>query len=251
MGYRRPGVPAAFLGMVAVVGLAWAGGRFPLPETAPPDRYGTVLMDATAPGAGEKAVVFSHWRHRARYACRVCHFELGFALQTGATGVTEEDNRNGEYCGACHDGTTAFAVTDRDACARCHVGKIRPDKKAFKAFAADLPAAPYGNRIDWVAASGILQPRYALFTDEKPLQFDKVLVLEAEWFGIPPAVFPHGVHERFLDCSTCHPDIFNIKKKTTKHFEMRYILQGRFCGACHLTVAFPLDDCRRCHPAMK
>ena len=50
--------------------------------------------------------------------------------------------------------------------------------------------------------------------------------------------------------TNCHPDVFNIKKKTTEHFEMRFILEGRFCGACHLTVAFPLNDCMRCHPAM-
>jgi len=31
---------------------------------------------------------------------------------------------------------------------------------------------------------------------------------------------------------------------------MQYILETKFCGACHLTVAFPLDDCLRCHPGM-
>ncbi len=250
MARKRPR-PFWIAGLLLLAGVSWAGGKFQLPKVPPPDRYGTVLMEATAPEAGARAVVFSHWRHRARYACRVCHFELGFALEAGATGVREEDNRNGEYCGACHDGGTAFSVQDEGNCARCHVGKIRAEKKAFRKFAEGLPSAPFGNRIDWVAANEILKPRYALYTEEKPLQFDKVLVLEAEWFGIPPAVFPHGVHERFLDCSTCHPDLFNIKKKTTEHFEMRFILQGRFCGACHLSVAFPLDDCKRCHPAMK
>ncbi len=241
----------ALLGAALVTGAVWAQGRFPLPGLPPPDRYGTILMDRASTQAGVKPVVFVHWRHRARYSCRVCHFELEFALKTGATGITEEDNRHGMYCGACHDGKTAFAVTEEDSCARCHAGKIRSDRKAFQRFAEDLPQAPYGNRIDWVAAEGILKPRYALYTKEQPIQFQKKLVLQAEWLGIPPAVFPHGVHEVFLDCGNCHPEVFNIKKKTTKHFEMRYILQGEFCGACHLTVAFPLDDCRRCHPAMR
>ena len=31
---------------------------------------------------------------------------------------------------------------------------------------------------------------------------------------------------------------------------MKYILEGKFCGVCHLNVAFPLDDCQRCHPDM-
>ena len=32
---------------------------------------------------------------------------------------------------------------------------------------------------------------------------------------------------------------------------MSAILNGEFCGVCHLTVAFPMDDCQRCHPGMK
>ncbi|HVR37486.1 MAG TPA: c(7)-type cytochrome triheme domain-containing protein [Thermoanaerobaculia bacterium] len=62
---------------------------------------------------------------------------------------------------------------------------------------------------------------------------------------------PHAEHVRWLDCANCHPAIFNIRKKTTKHFSMRFNLAGEFCGACHLRVAFPLDDCMRCHPAME
>jgi hypothetical protein len=26
---------------------------------------------------------------------------------------------------------------------------------------------------------------------------------------------------------------------------------GNFCGACHMLVAFPMNDCRRCHPQMQ
>jgi hypothetical protein len=27
-------------------------------------------------------------------------------------------------------------------------------------------------------------------------------------------------------------------------------IYGNFCGACHLQVAFPMNDCRRCHTSM-
>jgi c(7)-type cytochrome triheme protein len=83
------------------------------------------------------------------------------------------------------------------------------------------------------------------------MSFQSTLELNAEWSGIPPAIFPHKAHVAWLDCANCHPDIFNIEKKTTKHFSMALNLEGRFCGACHLTVAFPLQDCTRCHPAIK
>jgi hypothetical protein len=29
---------------------------------------------------------------------------------------------------------------------------------------------------------------------------------------------------------------------------MDFIVSGKFCGVCHLTVAFPVQDCKRCHP---
>ena len=226
-------------------------GVFDLPKPAPPDRYGTVLIDRLAASGASKAVAFSHWRHRARYSCRVCHYELEFQLEVNTTEITEEDNRNGLFCGACHDGREVFSVKDEASCDRCHTGKIESEKSGFKQFSKGLPKAPYGNEIDWVKAQEILKPRFAIFQDEKPMSFDKELLLQARWFNIPPAVFPHDVHGQFLDCANCHPDVFNIKQKTTEHFEMRFILEKAFCGACHLSIAFPLDDCMRCHPGMR
>jgi len=82
------------------------------------------------------------------------------------------------------------------------------------------------------------------------MPFDKELLLQAEMGNIPPAVFPHRTHSEWMKCDTCHPSVFNIKAKTTKHFRMAAILKGQFCGACHLTVAFPMDDCSRCHPGI-
>ena len=247
MASFRPSVVAAAAASLTISTVL--AGVFDLPKLPPPDRYGTVVIDRLSTANNVKPVVFSHWRHRARYSCRVCHFELGFEFETNATEITEKDNRHGLFCGACHNGKEAFAHEER-TCERCHAGKVRSEKKAFHEFRRRLPDAPFGNEIDWMAAQGDLEPRYAFFKDEKPLDYTTELQLEAEWFNIPPAVFPHGAHVQLLDCANCHPDVFNIKKKTTEHFEMRFILEGRFCGACHLTVAFPLNDCMRCHPAM-
>ncbi len=87
--------------------------------------------------------------------------------------------------------------------------------------------------------------------DDFLMPFAKRLKLEARWAMIPAAYFPHAEHQQWLDCANCHPDVFNIKKKTTEHFEMQYILEGKFCGLCHLRVAFPLNECKRCHPDMR
>jgi c(7)-type cytochrome triheme protein len=234
-------------GLVAIVALA---GVFKLPEPVPPDRYGTVLIDRQASTGACEPVVFSHWRHRARFSCRVCHYELGFELLTNSTEITEADNRHGLFCGACHDGGEAFSVTDNARCKTCHAGTIKSKKIEFKTFSKKLPKASYGNKVDWVQAQEKLKPRYSFFKNEKPMDFDKELLLQADWTNVPAVVFSHDVHGQFLDCANCHPDVFNIKKKTTEHFDMRFILEKKFCGACHLTVAFPLDNCRRCHPKM-
>jgi c(7)-type cytochrome triheme protein len=62
--------------------------------------------------------------------------------------------------------------------------------------------------------------------------------------------FSHEDHFRELDCSSCHPDIFNIKKKGTVDFSMDRNIFGDYCGVCHMRVAFPMNDCKRCHPSM-
>jgi hypothetical protein len=63
---------------------------FDLPPLPPPHQYGDVLIDEATRETDEPPVVFSHWSHRSRYACRVCHFELPFEMQANASGITEE-----------------------------------------------------------------------------------------------------------------------------------------------------------------
>lgn len=72
-----------------------------------------------------KSVAFDHKAHTfdAGLACDSCHDEL-FEMEAG---VAEEDKKftmatlyDGGYCGACHDGETAFASNTR--CTACHIG---------------------------------------------------------------------------------------------------------------------------------
>ncbi|MCA1765413.1 MAG: hypothetical protein LC633_04055 [Desulfobulbaceae bacterium] len=223
-----------------------------LPEIAPPHQFGDILIDRLSTKNGMNPVHFSHWKHRTKYTCRVCHWELDFAFETGGTEITEADNLNGLFCGKCHDGWTAFGHTD-DNCTRCHTGKNVSDRDKFKELQFELQSAKFGNKINWTAAlkTGRISPAYSIYRKEEPLNFRKELWLKAEWLFVPPAYFPHETHVEWLDCGDCHPDIFNIRKKSTKHFEMKFILEEKFCGVCHLKVAFPIDNCQRCHPAMK
>jgi c(7)-type cytochrome triheme protein len=229
---------------------AW--GNFNLYPLPAPERYGNILINRTSVKNGVKPATFSHWLHRRRHTCRVCHAELEFNMKLNTTQITEDANRSGRFCGAagCHDGKAAFGH-DKFSCDKCHNGDKGYGAERFSETSA-YPATLFGNRIDWVAAmaSGLITPRTCLRNRAEEMPFHKKLELEAEWEFVPPAVFPHKSHTDWLDCNNCHPEIFNIRKKGTSDFSMRNILRGEFCGVCHLDVAFPMHDCKRCHPKM-
>jgi c(7)-type cytochrome triheme protein len=224
----------------------------------PPDMYGDVLINQNSSKNNVTAVVFPHWVHRAKYTCRVCHTELEISLKAGQTGITcNNGDMKGKFCAVCHDGKTAFAPKDEegDNCKLCHNATSSPNREKFSKLKAMLPGNNFGNEINWAKAlkEGMIQPKKSLLPDFKdaPMSINKTLTLKAEMSGISPGVFPHGVHEEWLDCSSCHPEIFNIKKKTTENLRKVNMLKGESCGMCHLKVAFPLNDCKRCHPGMR
>lgn len=105
--------PAAVF--IVLAGLTLAGGdaAYGAPGDLVFEREGEVEgSDAFPPS------VFPHWVHRVRYRCYVCH-PAPFAMQQGANAITMESIKQGQYCGACHNGQTAFSVEFKN-CARCH-----------------------------------------------------------------------------------------------------------------------------------
>lgn len=242
-------------GVISLMVVPSATGQFwDFPPLPPPEQYGNLIINRISEKSNVMPVTFSHWIHRQKYTCRVCHFELEFNFRVNTTEITEEANRAGKFCGAsgCHDGRASFGHEDKDDCMKCHNGDITYGKEKFSRLIR-LPKARMGNGIDWTKAiaRGMIRPlNYLTIRPPEEIAFDKELLLHAEWFNIPPAVFPHKDHIRWLDCNNCHPDIFNIKKKGT-HFRVTDMIKGEFCGVCHLKVAFPLNDCKRCHPAMR
>lgn len=254
MPYKAGVLTVCLCGLLVIMPYGSGGQFWDLPTLPPTHEYGTILINRTSVKNGVKPATFSHWIHRQRHTCRVCHFELEFSMQLNNTEITEAANRSGRYCGAngCHDGTTVFGHTNPH-CDKCHNGDRGYGKEKFSRLDG-LPKARFGDGINWTRAleKGLITPvTYLTIKPPEDIAYDKSLRLEAEWHSVPPAVFPHKAHVQWLDCNNCHPDIFNIKKKTTKHFAMVRILAGEFCGVCHLRVAFPMNDCKRCHPSMK
>ena len=228
-----------------------------MPLNGPFWKYGNVVMRRKSVKAGMAPVVFPHWSHRARYTCRVCHLELEFSMRSGDTGITREQYLAGKFCGACHDGKTAFSVRGGAApqCDRCHMKDTRALKERFDKFAAKLPMTSFGNGIDWAEAlrSGEIAPANSIRSESITMQFPDKLKAPIKLGTTSPrsdVTFSHEEHFDELDCSSCHPDIFNIKKKGTEAFTMERNIYGNYCGVCHMLVAFPMNDCRRCHAQM-
>ena len=69
-------------------------------------------------------ITFSHSIHVEMLdGCDSCHPDL-FKAKQGTNRATMKGMENGESCGACHDGSSAFGVADTADCARCHAGDI-------------------------------------------------------------------------------------------------------------------------------
>ncbi len=246
-------------------GLVWA--QTGVKKKRPlPDQYGRVVINNYSERAGLAPVVFDHWVHRANFTCRVCHVDITFAMKAGETKIRATDNMRGYYCGTCHNGKMpygdrkVFEACSKDPapgvqkrCNRCHsLGKEVAREHDFDKFAAGLPKERFGNGINWEEAEArkLIKPVSYLegvSIKRPPLKVQKDFSLEPKVEGMPEIIFSHRKHTVWNGCELCHPEIFKGVKKGLTKYSMADIIEGKYCGVCHSTVAFPLLDCQRCH----
>ena len=233
----------------------------PGPPPQNPSNYGKVILDTYSAAPGPGAVVFDHWLHRSKFTCRLCHVDIGFAMEAKATGIRAATNRQGFHCGACHagkriiDGKIVFAsCSDQNdnQCDRCHsLGKQGVRKYSYDAFTAKFPKAKYG--VNWEAAEkqGLIKPIDFLdgvSVKRQPMQNREDFSIKAGYSWVHPITFSHEKHSIWNGCELCHPEIFPTGRKGSVRYSMFSNIEGRYCGACHGKVAFPLNNCSSCHP---
>ena len=170
-------------------------------------------------------------------------------MKPGYTDIKNQDIFEGRLCGKCHNGNIAFAAFE---CDRCHSFGIEvKDNRKIEDVTKDLPKADFGNKVDWVMAlrDGKIKPKASLEGNEEMHIFDKDIDLPVtKFFPHPPdVVYPHKAHTEWLSCGSCHPNVFNMKAGSNPDMSMIRIIAGKYCGICHGKVAFPLEDCFRCH----
>ena len=235
-------------------------------KRAKPYEYGTLTINPLSARAELPPVTFDHWVHRAKYTCRLCHVDIGFAMKRGTTEISAIDNMRGYFCGTCHDGrmeydgrrifkscTTGSATAEERQCGRCHQKEKDPAKAdEFFRFSEKLPKERLGNGIDWEKAEikGLIKPIDFLdkvSTKRTPMAVQKDFALETKIGGMPNIIFSHKKHTFWNGCEVCHPEVFAGVKKGMTKYTMIEIGEGKYCGVCHISVAFPLQDCQRCH----
>lgn len=201
----------------------------------------------------------------ARYTCRLCHVDVGFAMTARETRVSAATNQGGFHCGACHDGKATWRgkpifpacsgdrakPDDEGRCIRCHTrGDAAQRKKDFLAFAEGLPRKGAAGDLDWEEAesTGRIRPAdhvEGVSIPRKPLKMDKDVTLQSSGW-MTDVLFSHKKHAVWNGCEVCHPDIYPSQKGAARR-NMLQISSGESCGACHGKVAFALSDCERCH----
>lgn len=250
--------------LFSILGIAFAQNgvkkRQPLPF-----KFGRVVINNYSEASHIAPVVFDHWLHRAKFTCRLCHVDIGFAMKAGATDINARDNINGYYCGTCHNGKRKFEAiqmfssckegyTQKDeTCDRCHsLGKNVKKKYDFKEFVRGWPSQQSGNGIDWEKAEEqelIIPYDYiegvSIMREKLLVQQDFKTIPKVE--GMPDIIFSHEKHTVWNGCELCHPEIFVGTKKGITKYPMVDLYEGKYCGVCHTNVAFPLLDCQKCH----
>ncbi len=123
-----------------------------------------------------------------------------------------------------------------------------------------LPKDKYG-LVDWVELTrkgtvlpkGSIDPDDPLYESPVHYEFDEEGEEDIEDILIPvksetisAVVFPHTLHAWWLNCKSCHPKRFTRTAGETR-MTMKEMAKGKYCGECHGKVAFPLEDCVKCH----
>lgn len=243
-----------FIGEIAVAVESQEGTIGYTKQAQRPEQYGNIVIDNYSSQAGLKPVVFPHWVHSMNFTCKVCHTDLGFQMKAGEDDIKMKEIFQGKWCGKCHNGRIAFtSASPKDTnCNRCHSlglevkeNKSSSPEKYFSKLSPDL----YGNGVNWVSSiiDGKICPKGSLDGKQKMFVLDMDVEFEIpSELGIPNVIFPHKNHTMWLHCSNCHPRVF-IMKKGANPITMEKVFEGRYCGVCHERVAFPFEDCFRCH----
>ena len=195
--------------------------------------------------------------------CESCHF---YPLDQDKILAKQEEEQKAKdpknILFASRSGKIAGRGDSRKPAGGAHKWGSGWQPKALRA--PGLPKDKYG-LIDWVKLTrdGIALPKGSIDPNsphyESPVHYDfdeegekdiEDILIKTKSDTISDVVFPHTLHTWWLNCKSCHPRRFDRTAGNTK-MTMKEMAKGKYCGECHGSVAFPLEDCTRCHDKKK
>ena len=86
-----------------------------------------------------------------------------------------------------------------------------------------------------------------IFYKSDAIKAQKNFSIKSKSWRKADVMFSHKKHVVWNGCAVCHPLIFPSSKKGTVQYSMFNIMDGEYCGACHVSVAFSVWLCYKCH----
>jgi c(7)-type cytochrome triheme protein len=260
---------AACVGLVySTAGLAGTEKAADVKSDDTTGSYGTTLTKIISTDGS----MFSHQAHVVDIDldCDSCHPDT-FQKKRGAAEAAGDYNmkslEEGKYCGVCHDGDTAFGVTDGDSCVTCHgdmkemilketgdfmfshrvhvedmgldCDSCHPDLFKQKRGAAEaagdytmksLEEGKYcGACHDGDTAFGVKDPETCITCHGSDMKQPGTIVFEKP---VKAVVFDHKKHTEDigLACSDCHNDLFKMKMGNAEEQPEKFVMEALYAG---------------------
>lgn len=215
-------------------------------------------------------VVFSHTIHlqkksrtTSNLSCKTCHI----SKKDKNTHFTMADMDKGKSCGACHNGSRAFALANCTQCHKvreitykvketgpvtfshtrhlqtmqctaCHSGIFNAGPNA-KASMADMKKGK---------SCGACHNGKGAFALEDCAKCHPVREISYAVKGAGNVTFSHNSHLGMYGCAECHPRLYQTDRKNAA-VSMTGMEEKKSCGGCHdgKTAFTVRENCATCH----
>lgn len=214
--------------VIAVAGIAIAAGKeTPAPATPagdaiPAKQYesfgNTQIVEMDSP-----KTMFSHQSHVVTIglSCDSCHPSL-FERKRGAAKAKGDYNMAsldaGKYCGACHDGKTAFNTTGPETCKTCHGSDMKQPEVVV--FNKPVKAVVFNHKehvdmgLDCASCHDAAFEMRKGAAEENPGKFNMQALYAGKYCGVC-----HNGNIAFASntrCASCHIGVKGLEKMLNK-----------------------------------
>ena len=226
-----------------------------------------ITREITFKTAGAGNILFSHEIHTEITSCGNCHSSI-YKKKSGPVSMAQMEK--GKSCGACHNGSIAFSVSED--CSTCHPTKditFKTESAGNILFSHEVHTGMFGcsdchsdlykpdnsNKTKTMSEMEVGEScgachdggdAFSVAEDCASCHPTRDITFKEEDTG--DVLFSHEVHTSMFGCGDCHSDLFKPQTNNAP-VSMAQMESGESCGACHDGGdAFSVvEDCESCH----